>query len=200
MKTERNRIAILQRADGAVFTRTAALEARADMHPGIQINYDDGTSSVELDQATVKDLDPNTISGRERALMAENAELRERLAQALGMKFNNSATAAKPFAPEAPKLAPGETLLPPPPASFADLTRPAVVEDEPLVFAPEPTMLSESKLGTMNKTTLTAHARDVDRTVVIPDEATKAQLIDICVQAQKAYQARVNGTAETPVE
>jgi len=106
--SDKDRLRILQREDGAVFTWTKELaESRPDMRPGWQYKQDDGSFLIELDKVSSQTIRNQSISQREKALIEENARLAAALAKAEGM----------PVASEPAKtpVDPGEVPLPPPP-------------------------------------------------------------------------------------
>lgn len=116
------------------------------------------------------------------------------------MKFSKT-NPAKPAAPPASAvivqnvpMQPGETPLPGD-TTVIDLT--AAVEEElaPVKFAKEPSIHSDSFLNRMRKEDLYAHAKDLNRAVVIPETATRTDLVQICIAEQKAY---VERTANPP--
>lgn len=83
-KTIAKKLRILQRKDGAIFGWTPILDRRNDMHAGWQTIYEDGTQTVQLDKASLRDLDTSKVSEREKALIEENAKLRNQLAEVQG--------------------------------------------------------------------------------------------------------------------
>ena len=182
-KMPSKKIRILQREDGAVFTHTAQLEIMPTMRPGWKLVYADGKSEIVLDKATAQQLDPNTVSQREQTLIEENATLREQLAQAQGM-INSPVTA-----PAAAPLQPGETPLPP--DGPTDLTQPGSVDEGTVQFAPEPKMIAPSNLKRMGDEKLKAYAKELNNEVVIPDDADKDALVELCIAQQEIYKAKV---------
>ena len=165
-----HQVRIVQRQDGAVFTWTPQLDAMPNMIPGWMTVKDDGTREIQLDQATARELDPSTVSQRERRLIEENAKLRQMLAS-----LGGAVAPAPAGIPAAAGTA--ETPLPPVPEEVADLTAPPPPDEEPIQFQPEPPHLSRSKLAAMNKDDIAAQIRILDRTAIIPDGSTKVEMI-----------------------
>ncbi len=187
-KTLKKKVRILQRDDGKVFPHSAQLEVMPHMRPGWKKIYDDKTSEIILDAATAQQLNPNSVSKREQMLIEENAMLREQLAQAQGMIKN-----PETFAPPAVPMQPGETPLPSK-TNAVDLTAPPPIDDdEPIQFAPEPEMHSESKLSRTKNADLIAYAKELNHEVVIPADAEKDDLVALCLEQQAIYKAKVEG-------
>jgi len=168
------KIRIVQRADGAVFTWTPALDAILEMQPGWLAVLDDGTEEITLDKITSRQLDPSTISQREKILIDENARLREQVAASQGLS----------------SLEDGEVPLPLPGGEVNDLSGPNASDVEEVVeFQPEAPVFSTTALQAMKKEDLVAHARNWCRSVPLPDDVTKATLIEICTKLQSGESA-----------
>ena len=163
------KIRIVQRTDGAVFTWTPVLDAILEMQPGWLAVYDDGTEKITLDKITSRQLDPSTMTQREKILIDENVKLREQVAASQGLSG----------------LADGEVPLPLPDGEVNDLSGPNASDVEEVVeFQPEAPAFSTTALQAMKKEDLVAHARNRCRTIPLPDDVTKATLIEICTKLQ----------------
>ena len=185
-KIVKRKVRILQRDDGVVFTHTKVLEANPRMRPGWKVVHEGDTpDEIVLDAATVQQLDPNTTSAREHALIEQNALLREQLAQMQGM-LNNPLSVPTPEIPEQP----GETPIPAPPPDIPDLTTPGEIKEESIPFRPEPEMYSESAMGRMKNDDLIVYAKDLNNDVEIPAEYTKESLVELCLAQQEVYKAK----------
>jgi hypothetical protein len=195
--TNETKLRILQRDDGAIFTFAPELESNPRLHPGWLVKKTDGSSEVVLDVAKAVQLNPNSITEREKSLIDENARLREQLANAQGMNFSKPQQ-AKTAAPAAETLLPGETPLPSDKPEVINLAAIPEEELEPVKFAPEPTIYSDSQLNRMRKEDLFSHAKDLNRAVVIPDGVSRPDLVQICIAEQKAYVERTANP--TPIE
>lgn len=173
-----NKLRIVQRKDGAIFTWTPVLDAMPEMVAGWLHMHEDGKREIVLDRATSRELDPSTVSQRERLLIEENARLRELLAQA------GTGIPALPDALSSSVATSEEVPLPPPIENVEDLTIPVPDEDEPIQFQPEPPVLTRSRLRAMTKAEIEAHIFTHKRDMVIPAAASKDELIEFALEAQ----------------
>ncbi len=176
MGKEQRKIRILQRDDGAIFARTPVLEAMPNMYPGTKVIEADGTASIILDKASAKQLNPNSTTARENALIDENASLREQLAQAQG--FTDAPEAkVETKAEVASGMEKGETPLPP--EDFADLSLPKDPD--------APKLEARSTMIRWGTERLIKHAKNLNPSVEIPEDALKETLVDLCVKQQDLY-------------
>jgi hypothetical protein len=177
------KVRILQRTDGQIFAWSPILEAKPDMHPGQQFFYADGSQQVQLDRSAKRDLDVSTVTQREALIMDENVQLRQQIADLIANRQS------APLPPPVP-LAQGETPIPSMPAGEEeiDLTDIDVPPEEPVAFAPEPVMMTESALSNLRKDEICSHIVDLDRAAKWPASSTKADLVQLALELQAKRQ------------
>ena len=175
-KNVKDKMRIVRRDDSKLFVWSPALDARADMRAGYLYIYEDGSRDCILDRATRQELDTRTVSQRERGLIDENADLRNRVAELEGLP---------PLGGQHTSLAPGESPIGPlAPDQVIDLTNPAPADEESIELA-RPEFYTPSKLQTMHKPDLASHARSFAPDLEIPDEMLKDDLVALCLDLQE---------------
>jgi hypothetical protein len=172
-----NKVRIVQRKDGSIFTWTPVLDAMPEMHPGWLTVHDDGRREIQLDRAVVRDLDVSTLSQRERSLIEENAKLRQMLAVAGGVVAPVAHAMPEPGGPQ-------EYPIPPMPDAVADLTVVPPEMEEPIAFQPEPKRMNREQLEGMTRTEIGNQIRAFDRAAKIPGRMGKPELVELCLTVQ----------------
>lgn len=186
------KLKIVQRvADKKIMTWTEVLAKKQGFRSGtITVDEEGNTTHLELDQLGSTDyLQLPGIPEREKALMTENQALQARLAQ-----YEKGQTVTPQILPP-PQPASTDGITPPSGDAgeevvpdVLDLTGAAAVDEPAIQFQPEPKMYTRSQLGRMTNEKLVVHAHDVKRTVNVPDDAVKRELVELCLDLQDEYQ------------
>lgn len=178
--------------DGKVLTWTPLLSKHEDYFNGWRHIYSDGSIKDEIDKSQPIQVDSTTASARERRLIEENAKLMEELANLQKAQDGVIPATAVDSPDTVPLDVAAESLI------KNDLSMAALgeAEAEKITFRPEAEILSKTKLNTMKKEEIIVHCHDLDRTIDLPDESTRSELINLCVDIQERVKKEREGAQE----